>query len=231
MHPLVRVLFVGLLVSFLGSLPLGTLNVAAMQISVTDGISPALWFSAGSLTAEMIYVRLSLVAMDWVRKQERIFKILEWLTFIIVLALAVSSFYAALHPSVGENVILSSTLHRFWLGLGMSALNPVQIPFWFGWSTVLFTKKILQPKISHYNVYILGIGIGTLMGNCIFIFGGQVIADRLNSNQNILNWVIGSIFAITALLQLWKIVRKKDVAHQLEHPEEITHGLEKNIHS
>lgn len=230
MHPLVRVLFVGLLVSFLGSLPLGTLNVAAMQISVSDGISPALWFSAGSLTAEMVYVRLSLVAMDWVRKQERIFKILEWLTFIIVLALAVSSFYAALHPSVGENVILSSTLHRFWLGLGMSALNPVQIPFWFGWSTVLFTKNILQPKVSHYNTYILGIGIGTLMGNCIFIFGGQVIADRLNSNQNILNWVIGSIFAITALIQLWKIVRKKDVAHQLEHPEEVTHGLEKNIH-
>lgn len=230
MHPLVRVLFVGLLVSFLGSLPLGTLNVAAMQISVTDGISPALWFSFGSLTAEMVYVRLSLVAMDWVRKQERIFKILEWLTFIIVLALAVSSFYAALQPSVGENVILSSTLHRYWLGLGMSALNPVQIPFWFGWSTVLFTKKILQPKISHYNIYILGIGIGTLMGNCIFIFGGQVIADRLNSNQNILNWVIGGIFAITALIQLWKIVRKKDVAHQLEHPEEVTHGLEKNIH-
>ncbi len=230
MHPLVRVLFVGLLVSFLGSLPLGTLNVAAMQISVSDGISPAIWFSIGSLTAEMVYVRLSLVAMDWVRKQERIFKILEWLTFIIVLALAVSSFYAALHPSVGENVILSSTLHRFWLGLGMSALNPVQIPFWFGWSTVLFTKKILQPKVSHYNTYILGIGIGTLMGNSIFIFGGQVIADRLNSNQNVLNWVIGSIFAITALIQLWKIVRKKDVAHQLEHPEEVTHGLEKNIH-
>ncbi|MDX1954762.1 MAG: LysE family transporter [Chitinophagaceae bacterium] len=231
MHPLVRVLFVGLLVSFLGSLPLGTLNVAAMQISVTDGISPALWFSIGSLTAEMVYVRLSLVAMDWVRKQERIFKILEWLTFIIVLALAVSSFYAALHPTVGENVILSSTLHRFWLGLGMSALNPVQIPFWFGWSTVLFTKKILEPKIAHYNIYILGIGIGTLMGNCVFIFGGQVIADRLNNNQNILNWIIGSIFAITALIQLWKIVRKKDVAHQLEHPEEVTHGLEKNIHS
>lgn len=229
MHPLIRIFFVGMLVSFLGSLPLGTLNVAAMQISVTDGVKPALWFSLGSLAAEMIYVRLSLVAMDWVRKQERLFKILEWLTFFIVLALAISSFYAALHPSVGENVILSSTIHRFWLGLGMSAVNPVQIPFWFGWSTVLFTKNILQPKRSHYNVYIIGIGIGTLMGNCIFIFGGQVIADRLNSNQPILNWVIGGIFALTALIQLWKLFRKKDVAHQLEHPEEITHGFEKNI--
>lgn len=229
MHPLVRIFFVGMLVSFLGSLPLGTLNVAAMQISVTDGVSPALWFSLGSLTAEVIYVRISLVAMDWVRKQERLFRILEWVTLLIVLALAISSFYAALHPSVGENVILSSTFHRFWLGLGMSALNPVQIPFWFGWSTVLFTKNVLLPKTSHYNTYIAGIGLGTLMGNAVFIFGGQVIADRLNSNQDILNWIIGSIFAITALIQGWKLWRRKNVTHQLEHPEEITHGLEKNI--
>ena len=66
-----------MLVSFLGSLPLGTLNVAAMQISVSDGIYAAILFSIGSLTAEIIYVRLSLVAMDWVRKQEKIFRILE----------------------------------------------------------------------------------------------------------------------------------------------------------
>jgi len=94
-----------MLVSFLGSLPLGTLNVAAMQISVSDGITAAVFFSVGSLTAEIIYVRLSLVAMDWIRKQEKIFRILEWVTLAIVLALAVTSFYAALHPSVGKNVI------------------------------------------------------------------------------------------------------------------------------
>jgi len=72
-----------------------TLNVAAMQISVSDGITAAILFSAGSLLAEVIYVRLSLVAMDWIRKQEKIFRILEWVTLVIVVALACSSFYAA----------------------------------------------------------------------------------------------------------------------------------------
>ncbi|HET6995332.1 MAG TPA: LysE family transporter [Chitinophagaceae bacterium] len=76
MRHLWKIFFTGMLVSFLGSLPLGTLNVAAMQISVSDGITAAMLFSAGSLTAEIIYVRLSLVAMDWVRKQQKILKIL-----------------------------------------------------------------------------------------------------------------------------------------------------------
>lgn len=210
-----KIFFVGMLISFLGSLPLGTLNIAAMQISISDGIVQALYFSMGSLLVEIIYVRISLVAMDWVRKQKKLFLMLEWLTVIIILALAFFSFYAAFDHQTKKNILLSSNLHRFWLGVTMSAVSPVQIPFWFGWSTVLFTKKILLPKASHYNIYILGIGIGTLIGNAVFIFGGRLMVEKLNSNHNILNWIIGSIFLITALIQLWRMWRKKDAMHQL----------------
>jgi threonine/homoserine/homoserine lactone efflux protein len=230
MRHLWKIFFTGMLVSFLGSLPLGTLNVAAMQISVTDGIIAAMLFSAGSLLSEIIYVRLSLVAMDWIRKQEKILKILEWVTLAIVLALAISSFYTALHPSETKNAILSrSTLPHFVLGFVMSAVNPVQIPFWFGWSTILFSKKILLPRQDHYNIYIIGIGIGTFVGNCVFIYGGQLIANKISSNQNILNWVIGGIFTITAILQLWKILKHKDAVHRMGHPEEEKHGFEEKI--
>ncbi|WP_315815821.1 hypothetical protein [Paraflavitalea speifideaquila] len=67
---LLRIFITGLFISFLGTLPLGTLNVAAMQLSVTDGLRPAFYFALGALLVEMVYVRLSLVAMDWVRKQK-----------------------------------------------------------------------------------------------------------------------------------------------------------------
>ena len=230
MRHLWKIFFTGMLVSFLGSLPLGTLNIAAMQISISDGITAAMLFSAGSLTAEIIYVRLSLVAMDWVRKQEKLFKILEWVTLAIVLALAVSSFYAALHPSETKNAILSRTnLPHYVLGLSMSAVNPIQIPFWFGWSTVLFTKKILLPRPDHYNSYIIGIGLGTFMGNCVFIFGGLFIANKINNNQHIVSWVIGGFFTITAIVQLWKIFKKKDAVHQIGHPEDVKRSMEEKI--
>lgn len=226
MHKLLRIFITGMFISFLGSLPLGTLNVAIMQLSITDGVTPALLFGFGSLTAEVVYVRLSLIAMDWVRKQHKILKALEWVTLAIVVALAISSFYAAVTPKVSKNVILSSTLNRYFLGLFMSALNPVQIPFWFGWSTVLFTRKILLPRNTHYNIYITGIGLGTLMGNIVFIFGGRLIADSINNNQTLLHWIIGGIFTLTALIQVWKMTHHKGIEHRLEHPEEETMHLE-----
>jgi threonine/homoserine/homoserine lactone efflux protein len=214
--PLLRIFFTGMFISFLGTLPLGTLNISAMQISVSDGVRPAFYFAIGALLVEMIYVRLSLVAMNWVRKQKRFMLILEWVTLLIIVALAVASFYAATQPEVQKNPILSNTVDRFWLGAFMSALNPVQIPFWFGWSSVLFTRNVLQSKESHFNVYIAGIGIGTLIGNSLFIFGGKLLVEKLNANQDILQLIIGSVFAFTAAIQFWKMISQKDAISSMK---------------
>lgn len=213
---LAKVFFWGMIVSFLGSLPLGTLNVAAMQISVQESIMNAIYFSLGSLLTEMIYVRISLVGINWIRKQKVLLKWMEWITLAIVIALATGSFIAATQEHHAKNIMLNNNMNRFLLGLLLSSISPMQIPFWFGWSTVLFTKGVLQPKNSYYNLYIVGIGLGTLMGNCVFIFGGKYIVEKLNANQNILNWVIGGIFSLTAVIQFIRIIMHKDALEKLD---------------
>ena len=222
MPKLFRIFLWGLLISFLGSLPLGTLNIAAMQIGIQESITNAMYFSIGSLLVEMAYVRISLLGIDWVRKQEKLMKAMEWITLAIVIALAVGSFIAATKSGgAGKNVVLENNMHRFLLGMLMCAINPVQIPFWFGWSTVLFAKKILEPNKIHYNIYIIGIGLGTLVGNAVFIFGGKWMVQRIANSEQYLNWVIGGIFAFTALLQLIKILRHKNAVHKFTHPDKV----------
>lgn len=215
---LVKVFFWGMIVSFLGSLPLGTLNVAAMQISVQETIKNAIYFSLGSLLVEMIYVRISLVGINWIRRQKTLFRWMEWITLAIVVALAVGSFVAAMQPHHAKNVMLNNNINRFLLGVMLSAISPMQIPFWFGWSTILFTKNILQPKNSFYNFYIVGIGLGTLFGNFVFIFGGKWIVGMLNGNQSLMNWIIGGIFGVTAIIFLIKILLHKDGLKKMQEP-------------
>ena len=210
MGKIVKIFLWGLMISFLGSLPLGTLNVAAMQIGIQESVKNALLFSLGSMMVEMIYVRISLIGIDWIRKQEKLMKIMEWVTFGIVLALAIGSFMAALKGGENaKNPILDNGMNRFLLGALGCAINPVVVLFWFGWSTVLFTKKILEPVNSQYNSYIVGIGIGALIGNCVFIFGGNFLYKKIANAQDYMNWFIGGIFALTALIQLIKIYATK----------------------
>ena len=220
MLKLTQVFFIGLLISFIGSLPLGTLNVAAMQIGIQENVKDAMYFSLGSLLVEMVYVRISLVGMDWVRKQTKVLQWLEWITFCIIAALAFGSFSAAMKETeVAKNIMLNNHLHRFFLGMMMSAINPVQIPFWFGWSTVLFTKNILLPQTKQYNSYILGIGVGTLLGNAVFIFGGKWLFGTANMKMQWLNWIIGGIFSATAIIQLIKLMRNKTALSSIKRKE------------
>ena len=192
-----------------------------MQIGIQESIKQAIYFSLGSLLVEMVYVRISLMGVDWIRKQEKLMKGMEWFTLIIIIALAAGSFIAAMAKDSGaKNVFLENNMHRFLLGMFMSAINPVQIPFWFGWSTVLFSKKILEPVKSHYNIYIVGIGLGTLTGNCVFIFGGKWLVQRITNSHQYINWVIGGIFALTAVIQAIKMIRHKDAVHKFTHADE-----------
>lgn len=211
MPTLLRVAFWGMLISFLGCLPLGTLNITAMQIGLQESISDALLFSLGCLMVEMLYVRLSLIGIEWIQKQVKLMRLMEWLTLVIIIALAVGSFLAALKGgSTQKNEVLNNNMHRFLLGMLMSAVSPTQIPFWFGWSTFLFQKGTLQPVKAQYNAYITGIGVGTMMGNCVFIFGGRLIVNNVASSHAYINWFIGGIFAITAVIQAVKMLLHKD---------------------
>lgn len=196
---------------------MGTLNITAMQISIQETVQFAYYFSIGVVLVEIVYVRFSLVGINWVRKQRRVMKAMEWITLAIVLALAAGSFIAAMRENPdAKNVVLQNNMHRFVLGIMMSALNPVQIPFWFGWSTVLFSKGVLQPVRKQYNIYILGIGLGTLIAHTLFIFGGKLLVNKLNASQTYLNWVIGGIFTFTAIVYLIKILMRRDALKKVD---------------
>ena len=205
-----KLFITGMSISFMGTLPLGTLNVSAMQISVSDGMKPAFLFAIGAMLVEIAYVRISLSAMDWVRRHDRLFRWLERATLAIIAALAVASFIAAGRPSGAEkHAILSDSMPRFLLGMLMSAVNPLQIPFWFGWSSVLFTRGILGTGPVDRNIYISGIGTGTCIGFGVFILGGRWVAERIGDNQRVVHIVVGILFALTAVLMAGRMMRKR----------------------
>ena len=76
---------------------------------------------------------------------------------------------------------------------------------------LLMNKKILIPEHKYFFVYIFGISLGTLAGFDVFIYGGNYIVQQLNDKQNILNWVVGFVLLITAMIQLYKIFKKQFV--------------------
>lgn len=202
-------------ISLLGTLPLGTLNIAAMQVSFSEGIRQGIYFSLGVALVEVLYVRLSVVGISWIMKHAKLLRYMEWVAVLIVLALAFGSFWAAANPSQEKSFLLQTNLPNFLLGVSLSAINPMQIPFWFGWTTVLFSKNVLKDRADYYNIYTLGIGTGTFLGLMIFVFGGSLLVNKLNAGQGTINFVLGCVFAITAIILIVKILTKKPLEQSI----------------
>lgn len=207
MFSLLKIALTGLLISFLGALPLGSLNIAAMQIALEENKKNAFAFALGVAIVEIAYVRISLQAMDWVMEHQQLFYSMEWITVAIFLILAGSSFWVAFKKQgATKNILLNNKINRFWLGLSMSAINPVQIPFWFIWSTYLLSNKVLLPTQTQFNSYTTGIGVGTITALTIFIYAGSWLVTKLNASQKMINFVVGVVLLVSAIIQLYKVI-------------------------
>jgi len=206
MEKLFRVSFWGMLVSFLGSLPLGTMNVTVTQISVQRGVTDGFAFAVGSMLIEVLIVRVALVSMKWLAKQHRLFRLLEYVTTSVILFLAIASFVAAYRMTGFASSFPVQTIKPFWTGAFLSLTNPLHIPFWLGWSSVLMNKNILKPSPAQYNWYVVGIGLGTIFGFIVFIYAGNFLVSQIQQHHTLLNCVIGIVLLVTAIIQVKKMI-------------------------
>jgi threonine/homoserine/homoserine lactone efflux protein len=201
------VLGLGWLVSFLGQLPLGTMSITATQITVAEGFSNAWKYCFGVTIIELLYVRLTVSGVAWIMEHKLFFEIINWLTVVMFLTLGVATIVQALMQK-GEKkaLLLNNKLNRFWLGVTMSALNPAQIPFWFIWSSYFIGLHLLRPVPTEFNWFSAGCGLGTLAGLAVYMYGGNWLIKRMKAGTKMLNLIMGVIFIIAALAQLYRIL-------------------------
>ena len=200
------VCFLGWLLSFLGQLPLGTISLTATQIAVQENFKNAWKYSFGVALAEMIYLRLVLAGVNWFMDHKLFFSVLLWSTCILFFLLGVFCLVnAGKQKEDKKGFLLDHNFSRFWLGLTISALNPVQIPFWFVWTSYFATAGLLDVKFNESNLFTIGAGLGTICGLMVYSYGGNLLITKMKTSNRRLNKIVGIIFIIAALAQLIKL--------------------------
>lgn len=73
-------------------------------------------------------------------------------------------------------------------------MNPLHIPFWVGWNSMLRAKNKLFKAKGMYLSYILGIGLGSLAGLFIFIVLGSYFFEYLGRFAGMTSFFMGSVY-------------------------------------
>ena len=202
-----KLLPVGYFISFTGSLPPGIITLGILQAGFIGGISAAVCLSLGAVLVEVLVVWLILKSTAWLLTRKKWLKGLEWVSLVIVVLLALGAGWVVMHPKNTEltTQILPQGIPYFSMGMLLRLITPTFIPFWLGWSMVLFSRDLLPPQSKSHYVYLTSIALGTFSAHLLFILFSSLAENRINDIQLGINWLIFILLSVTALAQIAKL--------------------------
>jgi threonine/homoserine/homoserine lactone efflux protein len=193
------------IISFLGSIHPGPLNVSVVETTLTTGLKAGLIMAIGGCIPEFIYSWLAVEGSMLFQRNKLIFNGLQWAMVFILICMGVFTIFAKEKPV--KNKVIKASL--FFKGFLLSAFNPQLIVFWL--LIIIYFQKFdflaIHSAIDKV-VFVLGTGVGAFLLNFLYANWSFAKKDYIfkHINQKIFNLLIGFSFIFMALFQLFKLI-------------------------
>ncbi|MCF2488266.1 hypothetical protein [Dyadobacter sp. CY347] len=201
---------VGFLVSLVGSLPMGYINIVALKIFDTQGLPSLISFLLGVVTIEFFLILLTLKGAQWLLDHEKLVKAAELLSIVFIVLIALS-FYAEPANSSGSNISnhFLVAYPPLVLGLFLNTINFIQIPFWTGWNVYLINAELIHVKGKRKYAYVTGTSAGTFSGIMVFVLFFQQLFQKASGFSSQLAYhFFPAIMLLLAVFQAFKFYKK-----------------------
>ena len=203
-------IFVGFLVSFIGSIPLGYLNVIGFDIYSKLGMNSLVFFLLGVIFVEMFVIYFTLIFAKQLVNNKKLMKIIDFFAIFFLLIIAYS-FYASANQTMKQQGALEkyAMYSPFLIGVFLSCINFLQVPFWTGWNLYLVNENYISIVNKHKLYYIAGTLIGTFAGMLILVLILSTLAENTTSfSKYVIPVVIPLFFVVLAVVQMVKVYKK-----------------------
>jgi hypothetical protein len=200
---------VGFLVSFIGSIPLGYLNVVGFDIYNSSGIRSTILYLLGVICIEFCVIYLTLIFADKLFKMEKLLKFIEGFSIVFMFILAYL-FYSSTNSDDANRTVFSNVPQNFFFaGIVYSFLNFIQIPFWLSWNLYLLNGKFIEISKSGKYFYIFGTVAGTFCGMLALILALHYFASNVDFlSKYLMQIIIPLVFLGLGIFQGIKFYRK-----------------------
>jgi hypothetical protein len=205
-------LTLGFLISLMGSLPLGYINIISLQVLLEKGNWASLSFILGIVSIQYLVLKTINKVAGWLVKQEKLLQFIDVFTILFLFTIAL---YFMTNIANDKNISLSLfklAQYPFILAVFLNFLNFIQWPYWSGIYIYLFRTAKLDSQNSTNGIFILGATMGTSLGMCLFAHIGQflIVANQIKISAS-LNTVFMILFLFIAVVQTVKFILKNDL--------------------
>lgn len=189
-------------ISLVGSLPLGVLNLTTVEIALKQTILQAFYFASAAALVEfgqaLIALKFSTLFADNPSLE-------YWINvFVVPVFLGLGLYYWFLDDEVKQKK--REGFSSFGRGIMLSLINPLAIPFWVAWGTIAHANGWLVLENLPIIVFILGISLGSLATLMLFALFARLVAARVEKLNRCMNEIIGVVLFSLGLYQLYRVI-------------------------
>ncbi len=203
------VFFLGLFFAIIGVVPPGLLNMTAAKISLKEGHARGIMFSIGVSIIVFVQTYLATIFAHYLSKHPEAVSILRSVALVIFILIAIYFLFVA-KAKTKQHIEpkIKSKQSRFFQGMLMSGINVFPIPYQAYITITLATAGWLDFEKSNILSYVTGAGMGTFVMLYMYIFFFDKIKNKSFTSQKNMNYIIGGITGIIAIITLINIIRK-----------------------
>lgn len=192
---------IGVVVNFIGYVPLGNVNLTVVQLTINRGVKAAMYFIVSFSIVEFFFTYTIMYFADWFASQQRLLYWLDWILIFVFLLLGFLSWFNTQKTKNVDYSLNDSIKYGIILGI----VNPMQIPFWMIGGTYMISKGWIEIGHGALAVFSLGSAVGSFL--CLFGFSrfSKYLNERFAFSSKIINRSIAVVFFALAAYHIIKM--------------------------
>lgn len=198
-------LLLGFVMAFISLIPPGMLNMTAVRTKIEKDKKSALQFALG---AAIIVIPQAYIALAFAKYFANHPEVIDRLTIagiVVLFVLSVFFFIQARKKFKGEgkkkkgNFIL--------IGMFMSMMNMLAIPFYLVLSSVLETKGLLLMSQPYISIFVAGVFLGAFALFALYVVFATFIEKKAQFIARNINYILSVLFLVLGILTIIKILK------------------------
>ena len=203
------IFFLGLIVALIGVIPPGLLNMTAARISLKEGAARGIMFSTGVSIVVFIQTYIAAIFARYLSNRPDIVEILQRVAFVLFVLITIYFLILASKQKQAKTETEIRSKHgRLLHGMLLSALNVFPIPYQAYMTITLASFGWMDFERTNIITYVTGASMGTFVMLYFYIFFFDKIKDKKFTSQKSMNYSIGIITGIVALITFINILRE-----------------------
>ena len=202
-------LVIGFCIAFLAVILPGLINMTAAKISTQEGKNVALSFAVGASLIIFFQTFIAVLFARFISNHQEIVSTLQEIGIFVFTLLSIYFFWIAKKPKkIKTDSKIKGKSNRFFLGMLLSTLNLLPIPFYVFASMSLVASGYLSFDKIPVSSFVIGVVLGSFTVFYTYIVAFKKIEKKTEFLMRNINTIIGSVTTFMAVLTLFKLLYK-----------------------